>query len=92
MRAFYEEARRAIRHDLKDGLGADGGPTMAELELELEYVMEDAVVGWKGSGENDGALFAMRIWSLNMRSASIFACLRASAPSRASAARLRRST
>lgn len=61
VRAFYEEARRAIRHDLKDGLGADGGPTMAELELELEYVMEDAVVGWKGSGEDDGALFAMRM-------------------------------
>ena len=47
VRAFYDEARRAIRHDLQDRLSADGGPTMAELELELEYVMEDAVVGWK---------------------------------------------
>ena len=47
MRAFYDEARRVIRDELKDTLSCDGGPRRSDLELELEYIMEDAVVGWR---------------------------------------------
>lgn len=52
--AFYDEARRVIREELKDSMSADGGPTRSDLELELEYLMEDAVVGWQGRRQDSG--------------------------------------
>ena len=55
VRAFYDESRRIIREELHDCLSADGGPTRSDLELELEYFMEDAVVGWRDWRVESGA-------------------------------------
>lgn len=54
VRAFYDEARRIIREEVQDSLSVDGGPTRSDLELELEYFMEDAVVGWREGREGQG--------------------------------------
>lgn len=47
--SWYQEALDRIRV-VGDGLHVDGGPMREDLELELQWIMEDAVVGWKGGG------------------------------------------
>jgi release factor glutamine methyltransferase len=48
--SFYDEALCSIRDDLKGTLSVDGGPSTSDLELELEYLMEDTIVSWNNKG------------------------------------------
>lgn len=44
--SWHTEALNRLR-DVGDSLSVDGGPSRDDLELELQWIMEDAVVGWK---------------------------------------------
>ena len=49
--SWYLEALNRLS-EVGDSLSVDGGPVRNELEVELEWLMEDAVVGWKEMNES----------------------------------------
>lgn len=54
--SWYREALDGICV-VGNSLHVDGGPSREDLELELQWIMEDAVVGWKDGqlpGNHDG--------------------------------------
>jgi hypothetical protein len=50
--SWYLEALNRLA-EVGDSLSEDGGPVRNELEVELEWLMEDAVVGWKEMNESN---------------------------------------
>lgn len=63
--SWYQEALDRLS-DIGDSLNTDGGPLRDELDTELQWMMEDAVVGWNEKGhassfEGTQELVKMRI-------------------------------
>lgn len=63
--SWYREALDTIS-TVGDSLHADGGPLREDLELELTWVMEDAVMGWRNGDLSDDAI-SMRMSLCDLR-------------------------